>query len=211
MPVWERAFEELLNHLRDSLKYLNPDDTLRFCNFILETKDNAGTLYLVAAGRSLDVLTIFGARLMQPPISLVARPLALSPKPQIAKVDSALICTGTGETGSVLSMSKSWQKINKNVGLITSLAAKKYPSKIFNVVKKPKVSIFLPGITGTDIERRRNKPDQIHSPLSDLFHDGIVFVPSPTKFELTSLLFLESIITELYNTCKGVPFDRDMP
>jgi ferredoxin-NADP reductase len=146
---------------------------------------------------------MFGARLMKPPISVMTRPLALSPKPHIEDIDSALICTGTGETRPVLSMARSWLHINKNVGLISSFAAKDYASKIFSHVTNPNVLILLPGITQHDIKRRRTHPDEIHTPLIELFYAETFFMPSPTIFELTVLLFLESVITQLFFECKG--------
>ena len=203
MSEWEKASKTLIANLQDSLKRSTQDEILQFCNFLLKTKSRGGAVYLIAAGRSLEVLRMFGARVMTSPISIVTRPLALSPKPQIEDIDSALICTGTGETATVFSMTKSWLDINKNVGLISSFAAKDYPSKIFSLVTKPNILILLPGIAPRDIERRRENPEEIHTPLLELFYDKTVFVPSPTIFELTTLLFLESIVTQLLFACKG--------
>jgi len=203
MSAWEKASKTLLANLQDSLKRSTPEEVSRFCSFVLETKSRGGAVYLLAVGRSLEVLRMFGARIMKPPISVVTRPLALAPKPHIEDIDSALICTGTGETATVLSMTKSWLAINKNVGLISSFSAKDCPSTIFSLVRKPNVLILLPGTTLRDIERRRKNPEEIHTPLLELFHDKTVFVPSPTLFELTALLFLESAVTQLFFACKG--------
>jgi hypothetical protein len=197
MSAWEQASKTLLKHLKFSLKHVDLGNVREFCSFLFDTKRKNGALYLIGAGRSLDVLTIFGARLMQDPINLVVRPLSLSPKPRIQDSDAALICTGTGETASVLSMAENWLKINKNAALITSPTAEKYASQIFKVIPHPKILILLPGMTKKDIIRRRENPTEIHPPLNEHFKSGVL-MPSPTKFELTSLLFLESVVTELY-------------
>lgn len=202
MSKWERASRILIRHLNISLRSLSQNDISKFCDFLLETKRRDGALYLIGAGRSLDVLKLFGARIMQDPINLVTQPLALLPKPHIGDVDSALICTGTGETAPVISITESWMKINKNIGLITSLASKKHNSRILELVTRPKSLIFLPGITKRDIERRRKRPHEIHSPLTEIFFKKTILIPSQTKFELAVLAFLESVITELYFICE---------
>lgn len=197
MAAWEKASKILIGNLQDSLRHPTPEQVARFCNFLQETKRRRGTVYLIAAGRSLDVLRMFAARVAKSPIDLYMRPIALLPKPQIKDEDSALICSGTGETESVISMTESWLDINENLALISSFAAKKKPSRIFSIVTKPKVLILLPGIKPRDIKRRRENPKEIFTPLLELYYDETVFVPSPTIFELAALIFLESIVKQL--------------
>lgn len=210
MQTWEKASKALVRHLKFSTRQLDSNATSRFIKFLLGTRQRNGTVYLIGAGRSLDVLMIFGARLMKDPISLLVRPLALFPKPRIEDADAALVCSGTGETASVLSMIQSWVEINQNIGLLTSYAARKYASRIFQVVPNPSALILLTGITKKDIIRRRRYPTEIHPPLHGHFKGGLL-VPSPTKFELGSLLFLESVITELYYDCVGDTNADTMP
>lgn len=199
---WRRASDSLIRSLRRSIRNQNQNDISRFCGFLLGTKRRGGTLYLVGAGRSFDVLRIFGARIMQEPISLPAQPLALAPKPHIGDDDSILICTGTGETASVISAVENWMRINENIGLITSFAAKKYNSSILKLITHPKTLLLLPGVTKRDIMRRRGDPHEIHPPLSAIFHRYTILIPSQTKFELSVLALLECVVTELYHSCR---------
>jgi len=197
MSAWEKASKALITNLQDSLKRSTTDEVVRFCSFLMETKSRDGTVYYIAAGRSLEVLNMFRARIVRSPLNLAMRPLALSPKPQIKDEDSALICTGTGETAEVLSNTSNWLVINRNIGLISSFAARDFPSTIFSLVSKPNVLVLLSGITPKDIQRRKDHPDETLTPLLELYYDKTVFVPSPTIFELTALIFLESIIKQL--------------
>jgi hypothetical protein len=202
MSAWEKASKALIVNLQDSLKRSTVDEVMRFCSFLMETKSRGGTVYLIGAGRSLEVLMMFRARVVRSPLKFDLRPLPLFPKPQIEDGDSALVCTGTGETASVLSMTENWLAINRYVGLISSFAAQAFPSKIFSLVTRPNALVLLSGIAPRDIQRRRDNPEETLTPLLELYYDKTVFVPSPTIFELTALVFLESIIKQLLTTCQ---------
>ncbi len=71
-------------------------------------------------------------------------------------------------------------------------------SKLLSIVKKPEVLAVIPGITKKDIERRARHPEEIHPPMTTYFQNSEVKVPSPTKFELAVMLFLEGIVSELF-------------
>jgi hypothetical protein len=196
MSEWKRASIETIRNLRISIKTQNQVEIIRFCSFLIQTRNNGGIVYLIAKGRSLDVLNMFGSRIKQPPIDIPNGSFSKA-KPRIRDVDSALICTGTGETDDVIRSARDWLKINQNVGLISSVAAKDYPSKIFSIVTHPNVIILLPGITRNNIDRRRKFPDEVHTPFSELFPNKDTLVPSPTIFELSAIHLLENLIPQL--------------
>lgn len=201
---WDEASKKISKHLINSLKNINKKQIIGLKKFIINVKKRKGTLYLIAEGRSMDVLSMFGSRLTQDPIKLNIHQLTREPKPKIEKEDATLILTGTGETGPVIFAVKNWIRVNKNIALITSSAAKKERSAIFDVIKNPKPLILLSGIEPEDIHWKKNNPNKIHPPTLDaLFFEGKLTVPGPTKFEMLSLLFLESMISEIYFTLRG--------
>ena len=200
MTDWKIAFYELLDFLGVSSKEINLEDAEAFIEFLKEVKRSSGTLYLVGAGRSLEVLSFVGHRLRQIPISMKVHSWEESFSPMIKDDDALLVLTGTGETKRVHAILDDWRDFkNENIALISSKIAVPEKSEIFSIIQ-PKVQILFPGITKEDIDWKRKNQGRIYPTLFDLFTNR---VPGPTKFEIFSLLFLESVVSELFNVYKS--------
>jgi len=193
LSVWGNSYYELVEHLRQRTGKISDGDVNNLVKFLNNIRSREGILYLIAAGRSMDVLRIFGARLRQIPIKLQVKSFMDTFKQKLANSDAILILTGTGETHDVNKIVKEWD-INNQIALISSKCAASTHTEIFDLVE-PEITVLLSGIEPRDIEWKRNNSGRTHPPLFDLYNGS---VPGPTKFEIESLVFLESIIAEMY-------------
>jgi D-arabinose 5-phosphate isomerase GutQ len=197
--IWGKTTAQLVKHLGTILDNQYSVHANTLVRFLLDLRNQGGALYLIAAGRSLNVLDCFKVRLEQSPINIEVRRLILSSQPTIQKSDAALVCSGTGVTETVVRSAKAWSEINTNIAIITSKAQN---TKLRQAIPDPKVLILIPGIKPQDVTTREEKGREIPLSIDDIYDPDEPFELRPSNFEMATLLFLEGVVFELFLNIK---------
>jgi 6-phospho-3-hexuloisomerase len=172
----KKAINSILENISDATEFIE-EDTINTFMDILTTSKN---VFVLGAGRSGLVAKAFGMRLMHLGIStyVVGETIA----PAIHEEDCILAISGSGETNSVISP----VKIAKNRGSkVLSLTS--FVDSTLGILSDS--IILVKGRTKIDLEEDyiKRQMDGNYSSLT----------PLGTAFELTSLIFLDGLITEL--------------
>ena len=170
------AIKEILKNIGNAAEYIEEDTVKEFMEILTSSKN----VFVIGAGRSGLVARAFGMRLMHLGITtfIVGETIA----PAINDDDCILAISGSGETNSVVSP----VEIAKNRGSRV-LALTSYTD---STIGKLADSVFLvKGRSKIDLEEDyiKRQMDGNYSSLT----------PLGTAFELTSLIFLDGLITEL--------------
>lgn len=164
MSVRENTLN-VLNELATNAKKI-PDNQ---CNDFIAQICQANHIFLAGAGRSGIAIQAFANRLMHLGFSVSIVGEVSSPHSR--KGDLVIICSGSGETSSLVNLSKKAESNNVDIALITM----KSKSSIGNVSNNV---IELPGSVKTDNKRDENKFSQpmgsAFEQLAFIFFDGVV-------------------------------------
>lgn len=176
MKETQRALSVILEHLRVSSKKLKEKQVNGFINTLLGAK----RVFVVGSGRSGLVLRAFAMRLMHLGIDVFV--IGETITPSLRDDDLLVALSGSGETSFAVSAAKTAKGIGTKVVVITS-----YPRS--TLAKFADFIITLPG--RTKIALIKSHVDrQIVGEYESL-------APLGTLFEITSLVFLDSVIASL--------------
>ena len=171
------AIEAILDNIRDAEEYLNEEDIANFIE-IITTADN---IFVTGAGRSGLAAKAFAMRLMH--LGLSSYVVGETISPAINAGDCILAISGSGETNTIVTAAKISKKRGAKVLALTS-----YPESSLGQLADG--IIHVKGRTKVEVDDENYLKRQIKGNYTSL-------TPLGTAFELTSLVFLDGLVSEL--------------
>ncbi|KZX15236.1 3-hexulose-6-phosphate isomerase [Methanobrevibacter cuticularis] len=171
------AIEEILKNIELATDYIEESTISNFLDVI--TKSN--NIFVIGAGRSGLVAKAFAMRLMHLGIGTYVVGETISPA--ISEDDSILAISGSGETNTIVSAVRIAKDRGSKVLVLTS-----YPESTLGSLADS--ILLVKGRTKVDIDNEDYIKRQIDGNYTSL-------TPLGTAFELTSLIFLDGLISEL--------------
>lgn len=175
--LMKTAINEILKNIESATEYIEESTVNEFMKIIINSKN----VFVIGAGRSGLVAKAFAMRLMHLGISTFVVGETISPA--IYDDDCILAISGSGETNTIVSAVKIAKKRGSKVLSLTS-----YPES--NLGKLSDSIMFVKGRTKVDMDDEDYIKRQIDGNYTSL-------TPLGTAFELTSLIFLDGLISEL--------------
>ncbi len=179
MEFMIEAIEAILGNIHDAEDYLVEEDVAKFIE-IITSCDN---IFVTGAGRSGLAAKAFAMRLMH--LGLSSFVVGETISPAINEGDCILAISGSGETNTIVSAAK----ISKNRGAKV-LALTSYPESSLGQLAD--CVILVKGRTKVEADDENYLKRQIKGNYTSL-------TPLGTAFELTSLVFLDGMVSELMN------------
>ena len=171
------AIEAILDNIRDAEEYLVEEDIENFIE-IITTSDN---IFVTGAGRSGLAAKAFAMRLMH--LGLSSYVVGETISPAINAGDCILAISGSGETNTIVTAAKISKKRGAKVLALTS-----YPESSLGQLADG--IIHVKGRTKVEVDDENYLKRQIKGNYTSL-------TPLGTAFELTSLVFLDGLVSEL--------------
>ena len=188
------AIEAILDNIRDAEEYLVEEDIANFIE-IITTADN---IFVTGAGRSGLAAKAFAMRLMH--LGLSSYVVGETISPAINAGDCILAISGSGETNTIVTAARISKKRGAKVLALTS-----YPESSLGQLADG--IIHVKGRTKVEVDDENYLKRQIKGNYTSL-------TPLGTAFELTSLVFLDGLVSELMEAMgkteedlkNGIPF-----
>ncbi|MBO6104358.1 MAG: 6-phospho-3-hexuloisomerase [Methanobrevibacter sp.] len=174
------AIEAILENIHDAEEYLIEEDIAKFIE-IITTADN---IFVTGAGRSGLAAKAFAMRLMH--LGLSSYVVGETISPAINAGDCILAISGSGETNTIVTAAKISKKRGAKVLALTS-----YPESSLGQIADG--IIHVKGRTKVEVDDENYLKRQIKGNYTSL-------TPLGTAFELTSLVFLDGLVSELMET-----------
>ena len=174
------AIEAILDNIRDAEEYLVEEDIANFIE-VITTADN---IFVTGAGRSGLAAKAFAMRLMH--LGLSSYVVGETISPAINAGDCILAISGSGETNTIVTAAKISKKRGAKVLALTS-----YPQSSLGQIADG--IIHVKGRTKVEVDDENYLKRQIKGNYTSL-------TPLGTAFELTSLVFLDGLVSELMET-----------
>ena len=171
------AIEAILDNIRDAEEYLVEEDIANFIE-IITTADN---IFVTGAGRSGLAAKAFAMRLMH--LGLSSYVVGETISPAINAGDCILAISGSGETNTIVTAARISKKRGAKVLALTS-----YPESSLGQLADG--IIHVKGRTKVEVDDENYLKRQIKGNYTSL-------TPLGTDFELTSLVFLDGLVSEL--------------
>ena len=171
------AIEAILENIHDAEEYLIEEDIAKFIE-IITTADN---IFVTGAGRSGLAAKAFAMRLMH--LGLSSYVVGETISPAINAGDCILAISGSGETNTIVTAAKISKKRGAKVLALTS-----YPESSLGQIADG--IIHVKGRTKVEVDDENYLKRQIKGNYTSL-------TPLGTAFELTSLVFLDGLVSEL--------------
>ncbi len=167
----------ILDNIQNAEEFLNEDAIDKFENIIIGSEN----IFVTGAGRSGLAAKAFAMRLMH--LGLSSYVVGETISPAINKEDCIIAISGSGETNTIVSAAK----IAKNRGSKV-LAVTSYPESTLGQLSDS--ILFVKGRTKQEVDDENYMKRQIYGNYTSL-------TPLGTAFELTTLVFLDAIVSEL--------------
>ena len=177
MELMKSSIDAIIGNIRAAEEYLNEEDIDKFLDIIVSSKN----VFLIGAGRSGLAAKAFAMRLMHLGISSYVVGETISPA--IYEDDCIIAISGSGETNTIVSAAN----IAKNRGSKV-LALTSYPESTLG--KLADTVLLVKGRTKVEADDENYMKRQIHGNYTSL-------TPLGTAFELTTLVFLDALVSEL--------------
>ena len=177
MEIMKTSINAILNNIKKAEEFLDEKTIDEFENIIISSKN----IFVTGAGRSGLAAKAFAMRLMH--LGLSAYVVGETISPAIYKDDCIVAISGSGETNTIVSAAK----IAKNRGSKV-LALTSYPESTLGQLSD--AYILVKGRTKKEVDDENYIKRQIHGNYTSL-------TPLGTAFELTTLVFLDAIVSEL--------------
>jgi len=171
------SIKAILDNIVRAEEYLDEDTVNQFEEIIMESKN----IFVTGAGRSGLAAKAFAMRLMH--LGLSAYVVGETISPAIHDDDCIIAISGSGETNTIVSAAS----IAKNRGSKV-LAVTSYPDSSLGQLADG--YILVKGRTQKEDDDENYMKRQIHGNYTSL-------TPLGTAFELTTLVFLDAIVSEL--------------
>lgn len=174
--IYHDAVNEILSNVEKTTKEVNPEEITTMIKMI-EDVDN---VYVMGLGRSGLVAKAFAMRLMH--LGLNVYVVGETITPAITEKDCLIAISGSGETSYIISTSDIAKEIGSKLIAITSYTDS-------SLAKKADIVVQLKGRTKIESENNyiNRQISGLHQTLS----------PLGTLFEVSALIFLDSVIAEI--------------
>lgn len=177
MELMKSSIKAILDNIVSAEEYLDEESIDKFEDIIIESKN----VFVTGAGRSGLAAKAFAMRLMHLGVSAYVVGETISPA--IYEDDCIIAISGSGETNTIVSAAR----IAKNRGSKV-LAVTSYPESTLGQMAD--AYVFVKGRTKKEVDDENYMKRQIHGNYTSL-------TPLGTAFELTTLVFLDAIVSEL--------------
>ena len=177
MELMKNSIRAILDNIENAQDFLDEKAIDEFENIII----NANNVFVTGAGRSGLAAKAFAMRLMH--LGLRVYVVGETISPAINPDDCIVAISGSGETNTIVSA----VKISKNRGAKV-LALTSYPESTLGQLADS--FILVKGRTKKEVDDENYMKRQIHGNYTSL-------TPLGTAFELTTLVFLDAIVSEL--------------
>ena len=171
------SIRAILDNIESAQEFLDEQAIEDFEDIIINSKN----IFVTGAGRSGLAAKAFAMRLMH--LGLSAYVVGETISPAIYEDDCIVAISGSGETNTIVSAAK----IAKNRGSKV-LALTSYPESTLGQLADS--FILVKGRTKKEVDDENYMKRQIHGNYTSL-------TPLGTAFELTTLVFLDAIVSEL--------------
>ena len=171
------SIRAILDNIESAQDYLDEEAIEKFEDIIISSKN----IFVTGAGRSGLAAKAFAMRLMH--LGLSAYVVGETISPAIYEDDCIIAISGSGETNTIVSAAK----IAKNRGSKV-LALTSYPDSTLGQMCDS--YILVKGRTKKEVDDENYIRRQNHGNYTSL-------TPLGTPFELTTLVFLDAIVSEL--------------
>lgn len=171
------SINAILNNIRNAEEFLDDEAIDEFENVIIRSKN----IFVTGAGRSGLAAKAFAMRLMH--LGLSAYVVGETISPAIYEDDCIVAISGSGETNTIVSAAK---------------IAKTRGSKVLALTSYPESSLGQLADTYILVKGRTNKEEDDENYMKRQIHGNYTsLTPLGTAFELTTLVFLDAIVSEL--------------
>ena len=177
MEIMKDSIKAILENIDSAQQFLDEESVDEFENIIM----NANNIFVTGAGRSGLAAKAFAMRLMH--LGLSSFVVGETISPAINADDCIIAISGSGETNTIVSAAK----IAKNRGSKV-LAVTSYPESTLGQLADG--YLFVKGRTKKEVDDENYMKRQIHGNYTSL-------TPLGTAFELTTLVFLDAVVSEL--------------
>ena len=177
MEIMKTSIKAILNNIVDAEQYLDKDAINSFEDTIIA----ANNIFVTGAGRSGLAAKAFAMRLMH--LGLSAYVVGETISPAINEEDCIIAISGSGETNTIVSAVKIAKNRSSKVLVVTS-----YPESTLGQLADS--CLLVKGRTKKEVDDENYMKRQIHGNYTSL-------TPLGTAFELTTLVFLDAIVSEL--------------
>ena len=177
MEIMKTSIKAILDNIDSAQEFLDKDAIDEFENILIGSKN----IFVTGAGRSGLAAKAFAMRLMH--LGLSAYVVGETISPAIYEDDCIVAISGSGETNTIVSAAK----ISKNRGAKV-LALTSYPESTLGQLAD--CYILVKGRTKKEVDDENYMKRQIYGNYTSL-------TPLGTAFELTTLVFLDAIVSEL--------------
>lgn len=171
------SIKAIIGNIVSAEEFLDEENVEKFEDIIIE----ADNVFVTGAGRSGLAAKAFAMRLMHLGVSAYVVGETISPA--INNGDCIIAISGSGETNTIVSAAK----IAKNRGSKV-LAVTSYPESTLG--KLADTCLLVKGRTMQEVDDENYMKRQIYGNYTSL-------TPLGTAFELTTLVFLDAIVSEL--------------
>lgn len=177
MEIMKTSIRAILDNIESAQEFLDEDTINQFEDIII----NSNNIFVTGAGRSGLAAKAFAMRLMH--LGLRSYVVGETISPAIYEDDCIIAISGSGETNTIVSAAK----IAKNRGSKV-LAVTSYPESTLGQLADG--HLVVKGRTKKEVDDENYMKRQIHGNYTSL-------TPLGTAFELTTLVFLDAIVSEL--------------
>lgn len=177
MEIMKNSIDAILENIQNAEEYLDEKSIEKFEDIIINSKN----VFVTGAGRSGLAAKAFAMRLMHLGVSAYVVGETISPA--IYEDDCIIAISGSGETNTIVSASEIAKNKGSKVLVVTS-----YPNSTLG--KLADSIILVKGRTKKELDDENYMKRQIHGNYTSL-------TPLGTAFELTTLVFLDAIVSEL--------------
>lgn len=177
MELMKSSIKAIIGNIVSAEEFLDEKSIDEFENIIMESKN----VFVTGAGRSGLVAKAFAMRLMHLGVSAYVVGETISPA--IYKDDCIVAISGSGETNNIVSAVNIAKNRGSKVLVVTS-----YPESTLG--KLADSCLLVKGRTKKEVDDENYMKRQIYGNYTSL-------TPLGTAFELTTLVFLDAIVSEL--------------
>ena len=171
------SIKAIIGNIVSAEEFLDEDSIDEFENIIMESKN----VFVTGAGRSGLAAKAFAMRLMHLGVSAYVVGETISPA--IYENDCIVAISGSGETNTIVSAATIAKKRGSKVLAVTS-----YPESTLGQLADS--CLLVKGRTKQGVDDENYMKRQIYGNYTSL-------TPLGTAFELTTLVFLDAIVSEL--------------
>ena len=177
MELMKSSIKAIIGNIVSAEEFLDEEELDKFENIIIESKN----VFVTGAGRSGLAAKAFAMRLMHLGVSAYVVGETISPA--IYEDDCIVAISGSGETNTIVSAATIAKKRGSKVLAVTS-----YTESTLGQLADCR--LLVKGRTKKEVDDENYMKRQIYGNYTSL-------TPLGTAFELTTLVFLDAIVSEL--------------